>query len=418
MEAYKPTIIGVTGSQGKTSVRLAIAKVLEDSGKLVRTSDENYNNEIGFPLAIFGMKSPGRSSMGWLKVLLSARRMARGKMKDFPEVLVLEYGVDKKGDMDYLLSIAKPNIAVVTGVSSIHAEGFGSVEDIAEEKSGLARAVAKEGLIVVNEDDTRSEALVNNSVASKISYGFSKDADVVIECMNLSTQPDDWFGVGETVAKMSVMIRGRDNAYSLEMKNVIGRPVAITAAAAIAVAEHLNVDVVDIISSLSKLTSAPGRMSLVPGIKGSLILDDSYNASPSAMRAALETLSEFDPVEGARSIAALGYMAELGRYTEDEHRHIGFAAAELGIDILLCVGEPARDIARSAVEAGMKKENVMEFNDSVEAGRWLDRNIETGDVVLAKGSQSSRMEKVVKDIMSEPLRASELLVRQYGKWVN
>ena len=196
-----------------------------------------------------------------------------------------------------------------------------------------------------------------------------------------------------------------------------GRPVASTAAAVIALGEHLGLDVVDLIASLSKMSSVPGRMSLLPGIKGTLILDDSYNASPAAVRAAIETLADFDPQEGARRIAVLGSMAELGRYTEDEHRHVGFMVAEMGIDILLCVGEAARDIARSAEEAGMKKETVHEFETSVAAGRWLDQELRRGDIVLVKGSQSSRMEKAVKDIMAEPLRAGELLVRQDARWL-
>jgi len=198
---------------------------------------------------------------------------------------------------------------------------------------------------------------------------------------------------------------------------VAGRPVASTIAAAITVAEHLNIDVVDIVSSLSKLSSAPGRMRLLPGIKGTLILDDSYNASPEAVRVAVETLADFDPVLGARRIAVLGSMAELGRYVEDEHRHVGFIVAEMGIDVLVCVGEPARDIARSAIEAGLQAEHVEEFETSVSAGRWLDHNLQPGDVVLVKGSQSSRMEKAVKDIMAEPDRAGELLVRQDTRWL-
>lgn len=417
VEAYKPIVIGVTGSQGKTSVRMAIASMLEHAGRSVRTSDQNYNNEFGFPLAILGMKSPGRSSLGWLKVLFSARRLSCGKDKNFPEILVLEYGADKKGDIDYLVSISRPTIAVLTGVSAVHSEKLGSVEEIAEEKSKLGKAVGKEGLVIVNGDDAHREILTAGVSAQIVHYGFSKDADVMIENIKLMTRPDGWFSSGDTAASLSVLVRGRKHSYSLEMKNVVGKPVAMTSSAAVAVAEHLNLDAMDIISSLSNIKSAPGRMSLISGVKGSLILDDSYNASPAAMKAAIETLAEFDPVVGARRIAALGYMAELGRYSEQEHKAVGAMAAEMGVEILLCVGEPARDIARAAAEAGMKRENIIELSSSVEAGRWLDRNVVSGDVVLVKGSQSSRMEKAVKDIMADPLRASDLLVRQYGKWL-
>ncbi len=417
IKRYQPTVIGVTGSQGKTSVRLALTRLLEDAGRSVRTPKKNYNNEFGFPLGILGLESAGRSSMGWLRVLLRARRIARGKDKNFPKTLVLEYGVDKKGDMDHLLSITRPLIAVVTGVSTIHAAGYENVAELAGEKMKLARVVPERGLVVLNADETHVRERLTDLKASMLTYGFSEDADVRIMDLHLVTRPDDWFGVDEMAAELNVTIKGTREIYALSLKNMAGRPVASTAAAAIALGEYLGLDVVDLIASLSKMRSIPGRMSLLPGIKGTLILDDSYNASPAAVRAAVETLADFDPVAGARRIAALGSMAELGRYTEDEHRHVGFVVAEMGIDLLLCVGEGARDIARSAEEAGMKKEMVHEFETSVAAGRWLDQELHSGDVVLVKGSQSSRMEKIVKDIMAEPVRAGELLVRQDSRWL-
>ncbi|HBL39380.1 TPA: hypothetical protein DDZ10_01785 [Candidatus Uhrbacteria bacterium] len=417
VERYQPTVIGITGSQGKTSVRLAATRLLEDAGRSVRTPKKNYNNEFGFPLGILGLGSAGRSSMGWLRILFQARRIARGKDKNFPKTLILEYGIDKKGDMDHLLSIAQPTIAVVTGVSTIHAVGYENVAEVAEEKMKLARAVPKHGLVVLNADETHLRERMADLNASILTYGFSADADAHIVEMHFVTRPDDWFGVDETAAELNITVKGAREIYALSLKNMAGRPVASTAAAVIALGEHLGLDVVDLIASLSKMSSVPGRMSLLPGIKGTLILDDSYNASPAAVRAAIETLADFDPQEGARRIAVLGSMAELGRYTEDEHRHVGFMVAEMGIDILLCVGEAARDIARSAEEAGMKKETVHEFETSVAAGRWLDQELRRGDIVLVKGSQSSRMEKAVKDIMAEPLRAGELLVRQDARWL-
>lgn len=417
IERYQPKVVGVTGSQGKTSVRLAVATVLKSSGVSVRTPAKNYNNEIGFPLGILGMTSPGKSSLGWLKLLREARRVARGKDPQFPKVLVLEYGVDKTGDMKHLLSMAKPQVAIVTGVSTVHAEGFGSLDDILKEKMQLAESVDASGSVIVNADDVHLEEALGQVKATVSSYGFSETADVRVMDVDLSTRPDEWFDVDEMASVLTVTIRGQEERYVFKLKNRAGRPVGSTLAAAVTVAESFNVDSMHIVSSLSKLKATPGRLQLLPGIKGSLILDDSYNASPAAMRAAVETLADFDPVQGARRIAVLGSMGELGRYMEDEHRHVGFVAAEMGIDLLLCVGEPARDIARAAVEAGMKAEMVHEFETSFQAGRWLDQEIESGDVVLVKGSQSTRMEKVVKDIMAEPLRASELLVRQSKKWL-
>ncbi len=131
---------------------------------------------------------------------------------------------------------------------------------------------------------------------------------------------------------------------------------------------------------------------------------------------ALDTLALFPRTNDARRIAVLGKMAELGALTETEHLNIGRKAAECDVDILLAVGEPARDYIRGAESTG-KTIHTEYFANSEDAGRWLDRELKKGDIVLVKGSESSRMEKVVKDIMAEPARAAELLVRQYGKWV-
>jgi UDP-N-acetylmuramoyl-tripeptide--D-alanyl-D-alanine ligase len=185
--------------------------------------------------------------------------------------------------------------------------------------------------------------------------------------------------------------------------------------AAITVARHFGVSDDEILSSLSKIKREPGRMNPIPGIKGSLILDSSYNAAPASVQSALEVLGEFNSAEGARRIAVLGYMAELGKYSEQEHRMIGMRAQEAGVDLLVTVGEVARDIRRGAIEAGLREDQTQHFSNSVEAGRWLDSQIKKGDIILVKGSQSVRMERVVKDIMAEPSRAEELLVRQDWK---
>ena len=168
---------------------------------------------------------------------------------------------------------------------------------------------------------------------------------------------------------------------------------------------------------VDKIPGEPGRMHPIAGIKGSLLLDDSYNAAPASMLAALEVLKQFIVVESARRIAVLGKMAELGSLTQDEHRMLGLRVAEGGVDLLVCVGEPAQDIRQGAMEAGMPEDHIQFFPDAKEAGRWLDREVKKGDVVLIKGSQSARMEWVVKDLMAEPLHAPDLLVRQDSKWL-
>jgi UDP-N-acetylmuramyl pentapeptide synthase len=175
----------------------------------------------------------------------------------------------------------------------------------------------------------------------------------------------------------------------------------------------------DAAAALSKqLEPVSGRLRPLAGIKGSLILDDSYNAAPASVVAGLEALQQFTPGEEYdRRIAALADMAELGTLSEQEHRAIGTLVATTA-DLFVAVGPQMRFAIEAAEAAGMDKNKIEWFKDSVEAGRYLDRIIEKGDVVLVKGSQSQRMEKAVKDIMAEPGRAAEFLVRQEEAWLS
>ncbi len=405
---HKPIIIGVTGSVGKTSTRDAIATFLSTKFD-VAANFKNYNNEFGLPLTILGKKSPGRSVFGWLAVLLSTS-------KKFPQVFVLEYGIDHPGDMDALCEIAEPFIAVMTRISPVHVEFFRSIEQLAEEKAKLLEHVPENGLVVLNADDPRVMGLVQHARAPHRTYGFSGSAHVRAVDYGLWTREDFSFEPGELFSKLSFGIATDEERLDIEIKNVLGRSTASAVLAGVVVARHLGVTDEQIRSAIPQLKFEPGRMNAIPGIKGSLILDGSYNAAPASMHSALEVLSEFHPADGARRIAALGHMAELGSQSEQEHRLVGMKVAEIGVDVLITVGEMARDIRRGAIEAGLSEDHTQHFVDPVEAGRWLDGELRKGDIVLVKGSQSARMEKVVKDVMAEPMRAPELLVRQEEFW--
>ncbi len=406
---HKPMVIGVTGSVGKTSARNVIAQVLGEKYR-VRTTIDNYNNELGLPLTILGEKSPGRSVLGWLRVLTK-------KIEDVPEVFVLEYAVDHPGDMAYLCDIAEPDIAVFTRISPVHAENFRSVEELIEEKAVLLERTKEGGMVVLNADDPRVLGASNHANAPAITYGFAQNADVRATDYELATREDFSFEPGETLSEVRFTAVTEKTQLPVRLINLLGRTAAHAVLPAITIGWHLGLDPDEITKGLAKSELEPGRMNPVPGIKGSLIIDSSYNAAPASMEAGLNVLHEFKPVEIARRIAVLGVMGELGADSEQEHRMIGLKCAEVGVDVLVTVGEKARDIRYGAIEAGIPEDKCEHFEHAVEAGRWMDAHIKKGDIVLVKGSQSSRMEKVVKDIMAEPLRAKELLVRQYGKWV-
>ncbi len=421
---HQPKIVAVTGSVGKTSTRIAIAAAL-GSRYHVRSPQENYNNEIGLPLAILGEHSPGRSPLGWLHVLVKAARLAFVRDEHFPNLLVLEYGIDKPGDMAYLCSIARPDVAVFTAVSPVHAANFGNVETLAEEKAELIRRMNPEGFAVFNADDQRVMVMresalpcrADGELAASTTYGWSAQAAVRAENESLQIREDFSFEPGEQFCVTQFDVVTHNGSVAVRLPNQLGRAPVSAALAAAAVAYRLHVPLEEIATQLATITPPPGRLRPLPGIKGCLLLDDTYNAAPASMASAIDTLSRFSPIESARRIAVLGRMAELGQYSEQEHRLLGLRAAEV-VDLLVTVGEEPRDIRRGAIEAGLDESHTQQFRTPEEAGRWLDFNVKKGDIVLVKGSQSARMEKVVKDLMAQPERAADLLVRQYGAWLD
>ncbi|MBI2473150.1 UDP-N-acetylmuramoyl-tripeptide--D-alanyl-D-alanine ligase [Candidatus Uhrbacteria bacterium] len=409
LATYKPLVITVSGSVGKTSTRNAIATMLSTKYR-VGTTIKNYNNEFGVPLTILGYESPGKSFFGWLKILCS-------KPRNIPEIFVLEYGIDHPGDMKHLCDIASPDICVLTRLSPVHAEHFRSLEQLAEEKAVMIDSTKPEGLVLLNADDPLVLGLRGHAHTPVVTYGFSSGAQVRASEYQLETREDFSFEPGEHFSTVRVHVQMQDQtSIDVELKNMLGQTCVSALLPAIIIAQRLNLSQEEIISSLAAIVFEPGRMNPIPGIKGSLLIDSSYNAAPASMNAALEVLCAFHPSEKARRIAVLGHMAELGGYREQEHRMLGMRAAELGVDLLVTVGDMTREIRRAAIEAGIPEVQTQHFDTPVHAGRWLDAQIKKGDIVLIKGSQSARMEKVVKDLMAEPLRAAELLVRQSKDW--
>jgi UDP-N-acetylmuramyl pentapeptide synthase len=412
LRKFQPKIIAVTGSVGKTSAKQAIYLAL-DGIVDVRTAEKNYNNEIGVPLTILGAKSPKKSIVGWLSLFFNSYRI-----KEYPEVLVLEYGADHPGDIATLCALAQPNVGVVTGVSTVHAEYFTNIDELAREKATLVGHVPPNGLAVLNADDVRVVDMVDNTHASVKTFGI-KSLDVSVSDIRIAPRIDHSFESGETFAVTTALVKQENiEVGQLILRNMVGYAPVMACLAAITVADHFNIPAVDVIKKLNTSFSAvPGRLNPISGIKGSLILDDSYNAAPSAMQNGLEVLRMFAPGEEQdRRIAVLGQMAELGKYSEEEHRLVGMKAAEVA-DIFIAVGERMSGAVEAAKEAGMEPEAIEWFGTSQEAGRYLDKIIEQGDIVYVKGSQSSRMERVVKDVMAQPLMASQLLVRQEAKWL-
>lgn len=412
LKKYQPIVVGITGSIGKTSTKDAIFEVLQTKLR-VRTSFKNYNNEIGLPLTIIGRESPGRDLFGWAKVFCHALRLYFIKDKNYPEVLILEMGIDRPGDMAYLTGIVPTTIGVETSVSYSHLEYFGTVQNIKKEKQVLIEKLDAKGLAILNFDNEYTRDMAAVSKARVLTYGLSDGANLRAEDIvyNFAKEGYDLSGI-------NFKLNYNGSIIPVMMKNVMAETALYAALAAAAVAIYFNFNLVEIAQALKDFSLPRGRMNLLPGVKHTFIIDDSYNSSPEAALAAIDVLRRVRVDETAEKYAIMGDMLEIGSYTEEGHKLVGRKIAESGINHLIAVGERARDFIHGAKEAGLEDDYIFYFDKPEEAGKFLQNRIKAGDVLLVKGSQGARMEKVVKELMAEPERAEELIVRQGKEWEN
>ncbi len=417
LRRYRPVIVGITGSVGKTSTKEAIFAVLRSTYR-VRRSEKNYNTEIGVPLTILGFPHYGRNVFKWLFSFIRAAIRVLIPGNQYPEILVLEMAADRPGDIGYLARLAPPQVGVITAIGEIpvHVEFFAGPTELASEKAKLIAALPPDGHAVLNADDERITAVKRETRGRIVTFGFGEEASVRITNYELRRigRPD-----GESSDGIIFKLEHRGSVVPVRLKNCFGRSQAYAAAAAASVGLICNLNFVEIARALEGYESPPGRLKLLPGNKSSWILDDTYNASPASARSALEVLAGFP---ARRRIAVLGDMLELGQYTEAAHRAIGREVASAA-RIFIAVGERMKFAVDEATAAGgadhrqLDPAQVFWFSRAEEAGRKVEALLEPGDVVLVKGSQGMRMEKIVKEIMAEPGRAKELLVRQDEEWL-
>lgn len=409
----RPLVIAVAGSVGKTSTKTAIGVALGayEADSPVVASKKNYNNELGVPLTVFECDAPGRSPFKWLRLLWRAKYFALfGKLP--AAIYVLEMGTDHPGDLDYLLSIAPPHISVLTAIGPEHTEFFGSVEGVAQEEASVLRALPSKGVAITNADDLEIQKITLPAETKRLTFGADDmaTARILMTSVALDDEPSRC-GLDVAVAMFGT-------TYHFRLHRSVGRPQAYAAAAALAVVAALDGDEREAAQRLEEaFDGAPGRMRLIEGIKHTWLIDDAYNSSPLAALSALRDLKNFPVTLAGRRIAALGDMLELGNLAERAHTDIGRAVAENGIDMLVACGTLAHAVADAATEAGLSDDCVFTFATSAEAGRFIQDRMKENDVVLIKGSQGARMERITRELMAHPDQAEPLLVRQSKEWL-
>ncbi|MBU0597713.1 UDP-N-acetylmuramoyl-tripeptide--D-alanyl-D-alanine ligase [Patescibacteria group bacterium] len=412
LKKYKPRVIGITGSVGKTSTKEAIYTVLSPKFRVWKNI-KNYNNELGVPLSILGKESGFKNPLAWVWIFLYGLGLVLFRKKDYPEILVLEMGADKPGDIKYLTKLAPCQIGVITAIGQVHTEFFGSLEKVINEKQTIISHLKKDDFAILNIDDTLVNQIQEKTRAQVVSFGFSEQAMVQAAEVDVSTGPSPEPWANDEIKGLSFKLIHDGSSVPVFLPGVFGQHQVYSALAAAAVGLSMGLNKAEISEALKNYKSPPGRMHLISGIKHTAIIDDTYNSSPMSVKAALKVLEKIE-VPG-KKFAALGDMLELGDYTVPGHEEVGDAAAQV-VDVLITVGERSKATAKAALIAGMPENNVFSFGTTEMAGKFIQQRIKQGDIILIKGSQGTRMERVVKELMVEPMKAKELLVRQNPEW--
>ncbi len=345
-------VVGVTGSVGKTSVKELTASVMEQRFRTLKT-EKNHNNELGLPLTLF-------------------------RLRDDDEVAVLEMGISWFGEMTRISKIAKPDMAIYTNIENVHTENLIDRDGVLRAKTELVANMPKGGVLVLNgEDDKLAGYKVPESLRA-VYYGFD----------------GRFFSHAENIRQIDLSLTEFTLCLGEEKTDVelpaAGRHMVLDSLAAAAAGYEMGLTACEIKRGLESFRPVDGRMTRIP-FRGAVIINDCYNASPKSMEASLRVLASAK----GRRIALLGDMLELGEKTAELHRGVGALCAELGLDMLLTVGELAENIAAAAAGAGMKSVRSVTKD---EAASILGSELRSGDTLLVKASRGMALETVIRSV--------------------
>ncbi|HUQ29980.1 MAG TPA: UDP-N-acetylmuramoyl-tripeptide--D-alanyl-D-alanine ligase [Candidatus Paceibacterota bacterium] len=402
---YRPKIVMVTGSVGKTSTKDAVAAVLSTSF-FVRKSEKSYNSEFGVPLTIFGVPNPWGNPFSWLRVIKEAVGLLV-LPNHYPNLLVLEVGADRPGDLAKILRIATPDAVIITRLPDVpvHVEAYATPQAVRDEEFSPAYALPPAAPLIVSSSDSFAMEMALRTPAHVVSYGVAPESDTRLSQIGFHTEQ----GI---VVGMKAEVTAGDEKGEVIIKGSIGEAQMFSAGAAVTIGRLFGISLTQSIVALAALVPPPGRGRLISGKNESVLIDESYNSSPAAVEIALSNLKKF-PARGRR-IAVLGDMLELGRYSVKEHERIGELAAQT-VDVVIGVGIRAKQIVEAARRMGMTVESAFAVDDSSAVAGMLSSFVQKGDVVLVKGSQSIRTERIVESLLGDPVDISKL-VRQEREW--
>ncbi len=393
---HKPRVVAITGSVGKTGTKDAVAAAL-GAEYSVRKSPKSFNSEFGLPLTVLGLPNAWGNLLLWAKtIIIGFWRAFFGK--EYEEILVLEVGADHPGDIAKVAQWLKADVVVITAVPEVpvHREYYSDSGAVLREKSQLVNALIDDGLLITGDDERVVTIDNGDGKVLRVTYDLAEVLykDAVPVGME--------FNIGES---------------KVRALGVLGSHQAYAAAFALAVAAEFGVDKKEAISALENMERTPGRMRLLSGKGSTVIIDDSYNSSPLALKAALEALSRLN-IDG-KKVAILGDMKELGDVSDREHRRAGAQVAHVANE-LYTIGEQAKLLAASAIEEGLPDGSVHMYSEgqASKIGKAVAQELVAGDVVLVKGSQGGiRLEKAVKELIQDSNKAGRLLVRQDAQWL-
>lgn len=394
----KPKIVTISGSYGKTSTKEAIYFLLSKKfGSDVGKNWGNMNSVLGLPLAILGLRKYSFGAGLFCDIIKAKWNFL---FYHLPKILVLELGIDKPGEMDQLLSVITPDIAVLTGISETHLEELKNIAGVKKEKLKMIEALSKGGVAIINGGNNNSADIKVPKGVKIVTFGHD-GADVSFTDLQVTT----------TGTKFKLRI-GSD--YQEVNSKLLGQHSINILLAATAVANEFGIDLAEIKEGLEEVKPQLGRMNLLIIKNQITIIDDSYNSNPASAIEALNTLKSIE--FSGRKLAILGNMNELGDYTTKGHSKVGKMVGK-SVDYAVFVGPNAKFMATGAEKSGLPLSKMKILKTPDEVIKIIDEIIKPGDLVLIKASQNGmRFENVVKYLIDDEKLAEKVLVRQEKKW--